>query len=143
MCAYKLALLNNSCKRLIGNTMKFIDNPSATSRPDHYQSVEVDVGKVLKSWQISLYSFEWMHPDGRIKTLEELPEKEHAKRRDAEEKIEKQTDLEKPILGIGLMDNVEIGSGRALFLSLAAHGVKTIPVHIPKSNQDEFKNYLA
>ena len=84
-----------------------------------------------------------MHPDGRIKTLEELPEKEHAKRRDAEEKIEKQTDLEKPILGIGLMDNVEIGSGRALFLSLAAHGVKTIPVHIPKSNQDEFKNYLA
>lgn len=123
--------------------MKFIDNPSATSRPDHYASVEVDVGKVLKSWQVSLFSFEWMHPDGRIKTLEELPEKEHAKRKDAEDKINGNAVLEKPILGIGMLDNVEIGSGRAIFLCLAAQGEKTIPVHIPKSNHDEFKNYLA
>ena len=41
------------------------------------------------------------------------------------------------------MVNGGITPSIALFLSLAAKGIKTIPVHIPKSNQDEFKNYLA
>ncbi|WP_435640848.1 hypothetical protein [Micavibrio aeruginosavorus] len=121
----------------------FIANPVTTGREDRYETVMIDVPKVLKSWQTSLFSYEWMLPDGRIKDVGELPEKEQPKRAEVEGKISAGTALEMPILGIGLMENIEIGSGRATFLTLAAHGVRTMPVHIPKSNQSEFKAFIA
>lgn len=123
--------------------IEFVDNPAIRERRDHYLDVTVDVARILKSWQSSLYSFEWMLPDGRIKTRDELPENEQPKRDDVEEKIKRNRPLEKPILGIGLLENVEIGSGRATFLTLAASGLGVIPVHIPKSNKDEFKPFLT
>ncbi len=121
----------------------FIDNPVARDRRDHYLDITVDTAKILKSWQASLYSYEWMLPDGRIKTRDELPENEQPKRDEAEEKIKRGKPIEKPILGIGLTENVEIGSGRAIFLTLAATGAKQIDVHIPKSNEDEFAAFIA
>lgn len=123
--------------------IQFVDNPAIRERRDHYVDVTVDVSRILKSWQSSLYSFEWMLPDGRIKTRDELPENEQPKRAEVEEKIRRNRPLEKPILGIGLLENVEIGSGRATFLTLAATGLRTIPVHIPKSNEDEFVPFLS
>lgn len=122
---------------------EFVANPVVKSRRDHYLDVTVDAAKILKSWQSSLYSFEWMLPDGRIKTRGELPAGEQVKRDEAEEKIGSGKPLDKPILGIGLLENVEIGSGRALFLTLAASGVKEIPVHIPKSNEEEFASFIV
>lgn len=124
------------------NNLEFTANPAVQGRRDHYLDVTVDTAKILKSWQSSLYSFEWMLPDGRIKTRDELPANEQLKRDEAEDKIRSGRPLDKPILGIGLLENVEIGSGRALFLTLAATGLKEIPVHIPKSNADEFKPFL-
>ncbi len=124
------------------NNLEFIANPAVKGRRDHYLDVTVDTAKILKSWQSSLYSFEWMLPDGRIKSRDELPASEQLKRDEAEEKIRDGKKLDKPILGIGLLENVEIGSGRALFLTLAATGLKEIPVHIPKSNEDEFKPFI-
>jgi hypothetical protein len=41
------------------------------------------------------------------------------------------------------MENVEIGAGRAVFLTLAALGAKKLPVHIPKTHEDEFSPFLA
>ena len=122
---------------------EFIDNPAIRERRDQYLDVTVDTAKILKSWQSSLYSYEWMLPDGRIKAHDELPENEQPKRAEAEEKISRGRPLEKPILGIGLLENVEIGSGRAMFLTLTAAGIKSIPVHIPKSNEQEFEPFLA
>lgn len=123
--------------------LEFIDNPVVASRRDHYVDVTVDTAKILKSWQSSLYSFEWMLPDGRIKTRDELPPAEQPKRDDIENRLKTGAKLEKPVLGIGLLENIEIGSGRALFLTLAAHGIKTVPVHIPKSNAEEFSIFLV
>jgi hypothetical protein len=122
---------------------KFIDNPVAQSRPGAYLDITVSVEKILKSWRVSLFSFEWMRPDGQIKSGGELPEGERPKRAEVERKLAAGEALEKPVLGIGLLDNVEIGSGRAVFLTLAASGVAVIPVHIPKSNESEFKAFRA
>ena len=44
---------------------------------------------------------------------------------------------------IGMMDNVEIGVGRAELLTLAAAGIETMPVHIPKSSESDFKPFRA
>lgn len=50
--------------------------------------------------------------------------------------------LERPVLGIGIMDNIEIGSGRDLFLCLAARGAISVPVHIPKSHEHDFRIFI-
>lgn len=125
------------------NEIKFIDNAAIGTRHENYTTVFVDVRAVLKSWQLSLFSFQWLSPEGQIKSLPELPVDEQPKRKGVEEKLQAAAAIERPILGIGLMDNIEIGVGRAEFLTLAAHGMETIPVHIPKSNESDFKAFLA
>ena len=124
-------------------SIEFIDNPAVNARREHYMDVTIDVAKVLESFRGSLYAYEWMLSNGRIKSRDELPEHEQPKCDEAEQKMKSGKALEKPVLGIGLIENVEIGSGRAIFMTLAAAGVKTMPVHIPKSNEDEFKPFLS
>ena len=121
--------------------LHFVDNPIA--RGERYTTIEIDVGAVLDSWRASLFSYEWILPDGRIKALQELPPGEQPKRLAVEERLAHHEPLEKPILGIGLLENVEIGSGKALFLTLAARGCRTLPVHIPRSSIKEFDPFRA
>lgn len=123
--------------------INFIDNPAVTASIDKYDSVNVDAAKVLESWRSSLFSYEWVLPDGRIKTADELPDSEKEKRKAVEQKLQKNEPLEKPVLGIGLLENVEIGMGRHIFLTLAAQGIEQIPVHIPKSHKKDFDPFLS
>jgi hypothetical protein len=123
--------------------LTFIDNAAITGRPAHYVTVTVSVEKILESWRESLFSYEWILPDGRLKSRDELPPAEQPKRATVEERLSQGEPLEKPVLGIGLMENVEIGAGRAVFLTLAALGAKKLPVHIPKTHEDEFSPFLA
>ncbi len=125
------------------NTITFTDNKAAQGQENTYLSITVDVARVLESWHCSLFSFEWLAPDGTIKSFADMPEKEQAKRRAVEELLSKGVPISKPVLGIGIQDNVEIGAGRAEFLTLAAKGLTEIPVHIPKSNEKDFKAFLA
>lgn len=121
----------------------FIENKALQERESHYLSVHVKTDAVTKSWKQSLFSFEWLRKDGTIKDMQELSETEWPKRAAIERKLENGEPIEMPVLGIGIMDNIEIGIGRAEFLTLAANGIKTIPVHIPKSHQEDFKAFLA
>lgn len=120
-----------------------IDNKAASAKPEAYTAINIDIKKTLKSWQLSLYSYEWLTPEGVIKPIDEMNEAEAQKRKDVETALNDNAPLEKPILGIGIQDNIEIGSGRAVLLTLAAQGVETLPVHIPKSNESDFKDFLA
>lgn len=123
--------------------MTLIDNPVIKGREDYYTEITINVPSVIKSWQESLYSFEWLLSDGRIKDLKELPEAEQSKRQAIEDALSKGMPIEKPVLGIGMMDNIEIGSGKAALLTLAAHGHKQLAVHIPKSNESDFQDFRA
>lgn len=125
------------------HSLKFIDSKSAIARPDAYICINVDVTAILKSWRLSVFSYEWLSADDTIKTIDALTPVEQEKRLKIDAAMQAQEPLEKPVLGIGLQDNVEIGSGRAVLLTLAAHGLDTIPVHIPKSNESDFKAFLA
>jgi hypothetical protein len=123
--------------------IKFVENPLIKDSRDNYLDMTVNLPKVLKSWQKALYAFEWLLPDGRVKPREELSESDREKFDKAETAYKIGDGLEKPIMGIGIMDNVEIGSGRAVFAVLAAHGVKTIQVHVRKSHADDFTKFVA
>lgn len=125
------------------NSPNFTDNKVASTKPELYACIQANVGEIIKSWRLSVFSYEWLTPDGAIKSADELSELERTKRYVVEDAINNGAPLEKPVLGIGMQDNVEIGSGRAVLLTLAAQGVETMPIHILKSNESDFKDFLA
>jgi len=124
-------------------TLQFIDSGSLKGREDRYTVVRVDTAAVLKSWRKSLFSFEWLTQDGGIRGLDDLPLHERDKRLKIEKTLRGGAPLERPVLGIGMLDNVEIGAGRDVFLTLAAQGSKEIEVHIPLSNKQDFNSFLS
>ncbi len=130
-------------KNIMSHTiLNLVDNTALKGREDQYQTLEVDLEAVLKGWKISLFSFEWLTPEGHIRTAEQLPESELEKYRTVLDSYHNGAPLERPILGIGVMDNIEIGSRRDVLLTLTSQGVKKLSVHIPKSNKEDFAPYL-
>lgn len=122
-------------------SLNLVDNPAISGREDKYQTIEVDMKAILKSWKISLFSFEWLTPDGQIRKPSELPAQEKDKYENILSAYSKGDQLERPILGIGVMDNVEIGSRRDVLLTLAAQGVDRLQVHVQKQNLEDFIPY--
>jgi hypothetical protein len=120
----------------------FVDNPAVKDREAKFMKLDVKVGPVIASWRDSIFAHEWLDSEGRIKKPSEMVEKMKAKREAIENQISSGAALERPVLGIGIMDNIEIGSGKDLFLCLAAMGMTTIPVHIPKSNEKDFRMFI-
>jgi len=123
--------------------IEFTDHSAAKKKPDAFIEVTVDSAKVIASWRSSIFSFEWLTSEGEIKPAKDLPEREQAKRSAVENRLSAGEAIEKPVLGIGIQDNVEIGAGKTEFLTLAALGRKSIPVHIPKSNENDFKAFMS
>lgn len=121
---------------------RFNDNPAIKGKEARYDVVFVDCSKVIKSWKASLFSFEWLAEDGSVRALDDLPLKEHDKRAAVEKALSHHEPLDRPVLGIGIMDNVEIGAGRDVFLTLASLGAKNVEVHIPKSCTKDFKDFI-
>lgn len=124
-------------------SLNFVDHPSLKGREDRYTVMRVTTASILGSWRKSLFSFEWLNPDGSLRSIDELPLHERDKRLKVEKLIAQDQPLERPVVGIGLLDNVEIGAGRDIFMTLAAHGLKEIEVHIPVSVQKDFKPFLS
>jgi len=122
---------------------QFINNPTIQGKEDKYLNIIVDLDKVIQSWRQSLFSFEWFLPDGRMRKPDEMNEKERIKYEYTLKKLKDNETLTMPILGIGVLDNIEIGSGRENILTIYSQNIKTMPVHIPKSVEKEFSSFIA
>jgi hypothetical protein len=123
-------------------SLQFRDNASLKGREDRYMVVRVRTAAILESWRASLFSFEWMTRGGALKTIDELSLHERDKRIRVERAMASGGEIDRPVLGIGILDNVEIGAAREVFLTLAAHGLPSVEVHIPRSAQPDFKNFM-
>ncbi len=122
---------------------RFKNNSALKGREDKFIALEVKVAPILASWRESIFSHEWLTPDGKIKKPSDMVQKIKEKRQETDNIIDNQDlQLERPVLGIGILDNIEIGSGRDLFLCLAARGADSIPVHIPKSHEGDFRIFI-
>jgi len=128
---------------MLNSSPKYIENPSMKGKEHKYIQITVNLDKVVQSWRESLFSFEWLLPNGSVRSRDELIEKEQIKYDTVLKKLSDNQSLPMPILGIGVMDNVEIGSGRENLLTLYAHNVKSLPVHIPKDDKKEFQVYCT
>ena len=91
-------------------TITFIDSKAAQSRPDFYMPVTLNINAVLKSWQFSVFSFEWINKDASVKPLDALKERDQQKRQAVENAINNNEPIEKPVLGLGIQDTIEIGN---------------------------------
>ena len=120
--------------------LNFANSKPVQANADKYIEIHVDTAKIIESWALSLYSFEWLK-DGKVKNVKDLKDSDQEKHRAIVTAIENGESIEQPVLGIGIQDNVEIGSGKAVFLTLTSLGVKTLPVHIMQSCEDDFKAY--
>lgn len=123
--------------------INLVDNPAIKGQEDKYKTVTIDVTAVIKDWRSSLFAHSWVNPDGRMKTLEELSQVEQERRHEVEERLASGNAIERPILGIGLLDHVEIGSGRSIFVTLAAHEIEQLSVHIRLSNEEELQKFFV
>lgn len=120
----------------------FIDNPALGSRQAAYMTVTLSMAPVLASWKESLFAHEWLRPDGTVKPPAEQNDSVREKRQIVEKKLKDGAPLERPVLGIGILDTVEIGAGRDTLLTLAAAGIGQISAHIPRSHYDEFRLFI-
>ena len=120
----------------------FIDNPAIKGREDKFLNHDVAIPLVIASWKESLFAHEWLKADGSLKALSELNDTNRQKRLDVEAAIKEGRPLIKPVLGLGLTDSVEIGSGKDVLLTLACLSQDVVSVHIPKSHADEFNLFL-
>lgn len=121
---------------------RFTDNQAVKGREERFIKLDIKVGPVIASWRDSIFAHEWLNSEGHIKKSTEMIEKVRLRREAIESQLLETCPLERPVLGIGIMDNIEIGSGKDLFLCLAAMGITTIPVHIPKSNEKDFRMFI-
>ena len=120
-----------------------ISNPSIKGREGDFTTVKVDLSAVLDSWKISLFSFEWLTPEGSIREVSDLPEAERVKYESVSHQIDVGESVECPVLGIGVMDNVEIGSRRDVLLTAYSKGVRVMDAHVKTANLDDFKSYIV
>ena len=118
------------------------DNTTLKDRADKFTILQVDLSKIVKDWKKSLYSFEWLLPDGTVRPPEKLTTQYRHQYNNVEQIYQLSGTLERPILGLGMMDNVEIGSRKEVLLTLTRLGVETMDVHVPKSCLEDFKKFM-
>ncbi len=118
------------------------DRKSLAGQEKQYVVVPVSAYKVVQDWRKSLFSYEWLDREGNIRSLTDLKDSDRAKREAVEKALSMGSMLKRPVLGIGINDNVEIGAGKDVFLTLAANGYDPIPVHIHASNKDLFEGFM-
>ena len=122
-------------------TPEFTDNPVAAAQRERYAEIVVDAAKVLQDWRRSLLAHELVDANGFVKGDEDLSEARMVKREFVRARLSAGLALEKPILGIGLFDNVEIGAGSDTLATLVMEGVTIMPVHVRTSQLQDFKAF--
>ena len=124
------------------NNFKWVSSQAVQDHPNPYTVLVVDLKKIVESWRHSIVAHEWLD-DGEFKKVAYLNFHLRTQWGETMAKIEAGYDIERPIMGLGIHDNIEIGTNRPI-LSVADHlGWDSIEVVVPESMADLFKEFLA
>lgn len=121
--------------------LKLINNNATHQNPDKYSIMRVALKSVVESYRGSLFSFEWLDKNGAVRDHDSMEDTQKSKYDSVYAAYKTGIPLERPILGIGLSDNIEIGSRRDVLLTLYSLGIKELDVHIPQSCLSDFKKF--
>lgn len=121
---------------------KWVSCKGAQDNPEKYAGMELDLSKVIDSWGMSIVAHEWLQK-GSFKAHADLQDHLQEEWTEVLEIAKSSNTMTRPILGIGVLDNVEVGTNRAV-LSVADHlGLSSIEVLVPKAMTDIFKEWMA
>lgn len=121
---------------------KWVSCKGAQDNPDKYVVMQLDLSKLVDSWAMSIVAHEWLK-NGKLKTHKDLQDHLQEEWTTAFEHAQSAKTLVRPILGIGVLDNVEIGTNRAI-LSVADHlELPSIEVLVPKAMKDLFVTFKS
>jgi hypothetical protein len=121
---------------------QFYDHEVVQRTPDDYNEITVSPEHILKCWQESMFACEVLNKQGDIKPQSEMNPDLLKRYLDCIEMIKRGEDTPKPILGYGIMDNIEIGVGREIILAAQTLGLDEIPVNIRKAQADDIVKIL-
>ena len=120
---------------------KWVSSQSVKDHPNPYTVLTVDISKIVKSWRQSIIAHEWLDQGTHFRDVEHLSFHLRRQWEETLANIESGQDLERPILGIGIIDNVEIGTNRAIISVARTLGWKTIEVVVPEKMVDLFEEF--
>jgi hypothetical protein len=121
---------------------KFCDHAVVLASPDNYVEMTCSPKDVLDAWSLSIFAHELLNKDGSVKEKTDMVEPTLGKYIDALEMLKRGEDVAKPVIGIGIMDGVEIGIGREIIAASYILKLPKIAFHVRQAQADEIKKLL-
>ena len=120
----------------------FIDHEIVRRTPNDYTEMQLHPDKILKAWALSLFAHEVLEKNGAVKTEDKMSDTTLEKFISARHAFEKGEEVTKPVIGVGIMDNIEIGIGREIVAAAKIMSLTEIPVIIRKSQLSDIEKLL-
>ena len=120
----------------------FYDHEIVQRAPSDYIEIKLKPDAVLKAWSLSMFAHEILNQNGDVKKETEMSAITLDKYLNAIESFKKNEGNIKPIIGIGIMDNIEIGVGREIVAAAKIILLDKIPIHVRKAQEKEIRELL-
>lgn len=121
---------------------QFFDHEIVQKSPDDYVELVINPVDLLNAWSLSMFAHELLNKDGTVKSQSDLSDQTLEKYVTAVEMIKRAEPLSKPVIGIGIMDGIEIGIGREIIAACAAMKTPSIPFNVRKAQASDVKKLL-
>lgn len=118
---------------------EFQNHAIVAQSPQDYDKKTLSPRKILNLWSSSMFAHELLNKDKTIKTVADMTSETKNKFEHAMTHIQSNTPIDIPIIGIGMLDGIEIGVGREIIAACQTLGIETMPVYVRKSQHDEIK----
>jgi len=122
---------------------QFFDHEVVQKSPNDYEELSIAPHDLLRAWSLSMFAHELLAKNGNIKSESELSGQTLEKYVAALEMIKRSEPLSKPIIGIGIMDGVEIGIGREIIAACVSMNIGKISINVRKAQSKDVKKLLG
>lgn len=120
----------------------FYDHEIVQKSPSDYGEMTVSPAIILQAWSHSMFAHEILDPNGNVKPDDALAEATLDLLLRAQDALKRGEPIAKPVLGVGIMDNVEIGIGREIVAAAYRLEIPSLPVHVRQGQLVDIQTLL-
>lgn len=120
----------------------FSNHEVVNTSPEKYIEMSVAPSILIKAWAQSMFSYELLTKDGNLKPQNQLKPHTIEKLAAAKNIFVQGGEIIKPVIGVGIMDNIEIGIGCEIVVAAYDVGITEMPVHARVQQLDEVQKLL-
>ena len=120
----------------------FTNHEVVNKSPSDYVEIIVSLAVLVKAWSHSAFAYEMLESGGSIKPDTKMGHDILERYLRAQNALKNGDAVTKPVIGIGIMDNVEIGIGREIAVAAYAIGLDNMPVHVRVQQSKEIEKLL-